>query len=101
MRAKIEVVIPDKIAKIICFLNFSSLQADKKKYKAKKKKKKADDSFSGIPAIVLCKKTGIIEKNREEINAIIFAFVKPNESINIFLTRKKKAITVIAKKKTG
>ena len=55
-------------------------------------KKNAEDSFSGIPAIVLGSNDGSIERNNEETNAIEVAFVFPNPLIKISLTKKKKAM---------
>ena len=40
-----------------------------------------------------------IKKNKFDL--VILDFFMPSSSINIFLTRKKKAIIVMAKKKTG
>ena len=86
---------------MIWFFKDLDFQADKKRYSAKNRKKKAADSFSGIPAMVLGSNDGRTIRKNEEIKAIIFAFLGPRLSLNAFLTRKKKAITVIAKKKTG
>jgi len=64
------------------------------------KKKNPADSFSGMPAIVLGRSAGRIERKREEINAVTFAFNSPRLDTNIFLTKRKKDITVSAKKNT-
>ena len=64
--------------------------ASLRKAKAKNIKKKPTDSFSGIPAIVLDKNTGIKIINIVETAAIIFALRCSPFLMNISLTKKKK-----------
>tara|TARA_B100002003_G_C13715186_1_gene358520 strand:+ start:312 stop:530 length:219 start_codon:yes stop_codon:yes gene_type:complete len=64
-------------------------------------KKKEADSFSGIPAIVLGKRTGKTDKKNEEIKATIFLSLSIKTPSKIFLVNKKKATTVNPNIKTG
>ena len=79
-----------------CFISLD-FQDLRKRNKDKNKKKNAADSFSGIPAIVLDKKTGITIIKNVEIKAIIFALFLFNLDLyikKISLTNKKKTIIV-------
>ena len=76
-RAIAAIVNPADNPKINLFFSFPALHAEMKKYKEMNKKKNPADSFSGMPAIVLGRSAGRIVKNKEEINATIFAFNSP------------------------